>query len=121
MCACSAAHGQAKRIALQRNPDGSAYEPRKLTKARLQRGGIRRTMFERMRAARHLKVQPDAEGVSVGFIGRTARIARVHQYGLRDEVQPGGPRHDYAARQLLCLTDIERELIKDLLLEHLAP
>ena len=112
---------QAARIAQQRNPDGSAYEPRKTTKARLQKGAIRRIMFEKLRAARHLKVQTDEEGVAVGFLGRTARIARVHQLGLRDQVQPGGPQYDYPARELLGLTEAEREQIKDLLLQHLAP
>ncbi|QNK66828.1 phage virion morphogenesis protein [Variovorax sp. PAMC26660] len=111
---------QAARIAGQRNPDGSAYEPRKTTQARLQKGKIRRSMFEKLRAARHLKVQTDEEGVAVGFFGRTARIARVHHFGLRDLVQPGGPSYQYPARGLLGLTYAERELIKDLLLKHLA-
>lgn len=112
---------QAARVASQRNPDGTAYEPRKTTQARLQKGSIRRTMFEKLRAARHLRVEADDEGVAVGFFGRTARIARVHHYGLRDQVQPGGPSYQYPARGLLGLTDADRELIKDLLLQHLAP
>jgi phage virion morphogenesis protein len=111
--------GQAARIAAQKNTDGSAYEPRKVTKARLQKGSIRGTMFEKLRAARHLRVQADEASVVVGFVGRTARIARVHHLGLRDEVEPGGPRYDYPARELLGLTDAEREQVKDLLLQHL--
>ncbi|SFO51615.1 phage virion morphogenesis (putative tail completion) protein [Variovorax sp. OK605] len=111
---------QAARIAAQRNPDGTAYEPRKTTQARLQKGRIRRSMFEKLRAARHLRVEVDADGVAVGFFGRTARIARVHHFGLRDKVQPGGPTYQYPARGLLGLTDPERELIKDLLLQHLG-
>lgn len=112
--------GQAARIASQMNPDGSAYEPRKVTKARAQKGGIRRTMFEKLRAARHLKVQADDGGVAVGFFGRTGRIARVHHLGLRDEVEPGGPQYDYPVRELLGLTGAEREQVKDLLLQHLG-
>lgn len=112
---------QASRIAAQRNPDGSAYAPRKTTNARLQQGAIRRTMFEKLRTARHLRVQVDAEGVAIGWLGRTARIARIHHYGLRAEVQPGGPQVDYPARELLGLSDQQREMIRDLLLQHLAP
>ena len=112
---------QAARIASQRSPDGSAYQPRKTTNARLQKGSIRRTMFEKLRAARHLRVEAEDDGVAVGFFGRTARIARVHHYGLRDLVQAGGTSYQYPARGLLGLTDADRELIKDLLLQHLSP
>ncbi|WP_418131510.1 phage virion morphogenesis protein [Variovorax sp. 278MFTsu5.1] len=112
---------QAQRIASQRNPDGTAYEPRKTTNARLQKGTIRRTMFEKLRAARHLRVEAEDDGVAVGFFGRTARIARVHHEGLRDLVQPGGPSYKYPARGLLAMNDEERELVKDMLLQHLAP
>ncbi|WP_436310269.1 phage virion morphogenesis protein [Variovorax sp. LjRoot130] len=59
--------GRAHRIAEE--PDGSAYESRKLTKARLQKGSIRRAMFEKLRAARHLRTQADDDGVAVGFFG----------------------------------------------------
>ncbi|QRY30553.1 phage virion morphogenesis protein [Variovorax sp. PDNC026] len=112
---------QAARISAQRNPDGSTYQPRKTTNARLQKGNIRRTMFEKLRAARHLRVEAEDDGVAVGFFGRTARIARVHHYGLRDLVQAGGPSYQYPARGLLGLNDADRELIKDLLLQHLSP
>lgn len=112
---------QASRITSQRNPDGTAYEPRKTTKARAQKGTIRRTMFEKLRAARLLRVSADEDGAAVGFIGRTARIARVHHYGLRDQVEPGGPAYKYPVRGLLGLSDADRELVKDLLLQHLAP
>ncbi|BEP43001.1 phage virion morphogenesis protein [Variovorax sp. V15] len=111
---------QAERIASQRNPDGTAYEPRKTTNARLQKGRIRRTMFEKLRATRHLRVEAEDDGVAVGFFGRTARIARVHHEGLRDLVQPGGPTYQYPARGLLSMNDAERDLVKDMLLQHLA-
>lgn len=112
---------QAERIASQRNPDGTAYEPRKTTNARLQKGRIRRTMFEKLRATRHLRVEAEDDGVAVGFFGRTARIARVHHEGLRDLVQPGGPTYQYPARGLLAMNDAERDLVKDMLLQHLTP
>lgn len=110
---------QAARIASQRNPDGSAYAPRKAGKARQLQGRIRRGMFARMRTAKHLRLQTDEQAASIGFVGRTARIARVHQEGLRDEVEAGGPTYAYPLRALLGLADVDRERIKYLLLEHL--
>ncbi len=112
---------QASRIAAQQNPDGSAYEPRKPGKARQQQGRIRRTMFAKLRTPRHFRVQADEGGAAIGFLSRAARIARVHQEGLRDAVEPGGPEYQYPARQLLGFTDAEREQIKDMLLDHFSP
>ncbi len=114
---------QARRIAAQLNPDGSAFEARKpqqQTKARQRPGRIRRDMFAKLRTTRHLKLQVTEDGVSIGFLGRTARIARVHQDGLRDEVQPGGPTVKYPERQLLGFTSEEIESIKDMLLAHIT-
>ena len=48
-------------------------------------------------------VRPDAGGVTVGFDGIAARIARIHQYGLQDEVGPGAYAQ-YPARELLGMT-----------------
>jgi phage virion morphogenesis protein len=112
---------QTARIASQRNPDGSAYAPRKTTRPRQQRGRIRQAMFAKLRTASHLKLIDDANSITIGFTGRVSRIARVHQYGLRDEVTPGGLSVEYPARELLGLTTDDRELVKDLLLKHLAP
>jgi phage virion morphogenesis protein len=115
---------QASRIAAQKAPDGSAYQPRKpqqaTTKARQQAGTIRRTMFAKLRTAKNLKVSVSDEGVAVGFLGRTARIARVHQEGLPDTVEKGGPTYRYPARQLLGFTQEDREAIRDLLLQHVT-
>ncbi len=60
-------------------------------------------MFTRLRTLRFMKVRPDAGGVSVGFDGIAARIARIHQYGLQDEVGPGAYAQ-YPARELLGMT-----------------
>ncbi|WP_431191953.1 phage virion morphogenesis protein [Rubrivivax gelatinosus] len=105
---------QAGRIGQQRNPDGSLYEPR------LDRRRLRERMFPRLRTASRLRMLVDPEGAAVGFTGRTARIARVHQLGLRDQVQPGGPTHLYARRELLGFTPADVELVRDLLLRHLT-
>ncbi|MFK3649285.1 phage virion morphogenesis protein [Lysobacter enzymogenes] len=111
--------GQIQRIREQLNPDGSAYAPRK----RDQAGKIKRrkaAMFQRITQARHLKIAANEQGVAVGFLGRVARIARVHQEGLADRVSRDGPSVRYERRQLLGFTDAERQAIRDLLVEHLT-
>lgn len=117
---------QQKRIAAQRNPDGSAYEPRKAKpgqkKARDKRDRIKRTaMFMKLRTARLMKVEAEADGFAVGFAGRVARIARVHQDGERAPVAPGGPQYRYPARVLLGLTDAERVMIRHRLVAGVMP
>lgn len=112
---------QQQRIAAQQNPDGSPYAPRKPRKdLRGKKGGVRRKMFAKLRQAKHLKLQSTADRIAIGFVGRTARLARVHQYGLRDRAERGAPDVQYERRQLLGLTDADLELIRDRLLEHLA-
>lgn len=114
---------QASRIASQLNPDGSPFDPRKpqrKTKAREASGRIRREMFAKLRTIRHLKLITNAEGVSIGFLGRTAQIARVHQEGLKDEVSPGGPTVLYPERRLLGMSREDVEAIKDMILETIS-
>ncbi|MYL22541.1 phage virion morphogenesis protein [Halomonas alkaliantarctica] len=110
---------QRQRIKAQQNPDGSAYEPRATLRG--QTGSIRRkAMFSKLRTAKYLKAKGHAGAATVGFVGRAARIARVHQYGLRDRVEPGGPRHHYPQRELLGFTRPDRERIRDALIDHLT-
>lgn len=111
---------QQQRIKAQQNPDGTAYAPRK-KQLRSKAGRIRqRKMFTGLSKAKYLKASSNANGLSVGFVGRTAWIARVHQRGLRDSAAKGGPKIDYAQRQLLGLTKADLDLIRDGLLNHLG-
>lgn len=84
---------------------------------RKKRGRIK-AMFNRMKTK--VKVLSDPGSATVGIVGRAARIAHVHQYGLRDAVNPGGPEVQYPERILLGFTDDDVERIRDLLLEHLV-
>jgi phage virion morphogenesis protein len=111
---------QQQRIASQRNPDGSAYAPRKPRKLRSKAGRIRRKMFAKLRTARHLKLQSSAERIAIGFLGRTARLARIHQYGLRDRAGRNAPQVQYSQRELLGFSEVELEMIRDRLLRHLG-
>lgn len=110
---------QRKRIAEQLNPDGSAYAPRK-PQLRQKAGRIRRQMFSKLRTTRFLKTAVTADSAVVGFIGQVERIARVHQLGLRDRVQKGGPQAQYPARELLGFTEADIAAVQDLVLAHLA-
>lgn len=67
-------------------------------------------MFQRLRNYRFLKMRADAGGASVGFEGVAARIARVHQYGLRDQVGPGAFAK-YPVRELLGFTAGDEQMI----------
>lgn len=112
---------QQQRITAQRNPDGTAFAPRK-PRLRDKTGRVRgkATMFRRLKTASMMKARGDASGLTVGFTGRLARIARVHQYGLHDAAAPGAKRVKYAKRQLLGLAPADIERIRDELLNHLT-
>ncbi|KAF0863962.1 phage virion morphogenesis protein [Pseudomonas sp. LD120] len=113
---------QQQRIIAQRNPDGSKYAPRKQRNLRGKQGRIKRQvkMFKKLRTASFLKVQGDGNAISVGFTGRVARIARVHQYGLKDRAERGAPEVKYEPRKVLGFTDADLDTIRDGLLIHLA-
>ncbi|MBF4178972.1 phage virion morphogenesis protein [Lelliottia nimipressuralis] len=109
---------QQNNIRLQRNPDGSGYEPRKVT-ARTKKGRIKRQMFAKLRTAKYLKTAASADSASVQFAGMVQRIARVHHYGLRDRVSREGPVVRYAERRLLGLNSETNDLAKTIFLKLL--
>lgn len=113
---------QQQRVIAQRNPDGSKYAPRKQRNLRGKQGRMKRKvqMFQKLRTASFMKAQGDGNAISVGFTGRIARIARVHQYGLKDRAERGAPDVTYEQREVLGFTDSDLDLIRDGLLEHLT-
>ena len=111
---------QAARIAAQKNPDGSAFAPRRKRDepARDRRGRIKRrvaarAMFRKLRQARWLRAEATPDEALVGFTAAAARIAQVHQLGLRDRVsrKPGAPEVTYPERVLLGITPEEEQLV----------
>lgn len=107
---------QQNNIRLQRNPDGTGYEPRRGT-ARTKKGRIKRQMFTKLRTTKYLKTAASADSASVEFAGQVQRIARVHHYGLRDRVSRRGPEVRYAERRLLGVNDELKIHVKNLLLD----
>ncbi|CAE6784760.1 hypothetical protein R69658_04242 [Paraburkholderia aspalathi] len=115
---------QQARIVQQQNPDGTAYDarkPRPKKHLRDKTGRIKqKAMFVKLRQARYLRTEIDSIGLTVGFAGRVARVARIHQFGESDRVAPGGPEYKYPARVLLDFSADDRELIRNMLLKHIT-
>jgi len=112
---------QSDRIKRQENPDGTRYAPRKSsTQKKAGRIERRKEMFKKLRQARHLKVAADTNGVAVGYQGKAARVAKIHQYGLLSRVMPGGPLFQYPARRLLGFSDEDRDWLLDEIQKHLS-
>lgn len=111
---------QQKRIASQRNPDGTAYAARKPRQLRNKAGRVKRHMFARLRQAKYLRLQSTPNTIAIAFAGRVSRIARVHQYGLRDRPGRGQDDVQYDRRELLGFTEDDLEMIRDRLLTHLT-
>ena len=110
---------QQQNIRLQRNPDGTTFEPRRVT-ARSKKGRIKRQMFAKLRTTKYLKTAATADSASVQVDGKVQRIARVHHYGLRDRVRRNGPEARYPARRLLGVNDEVETITRDTLLRWLS-
>ncbi|HBR2142321.1 phage virion morphogenesis protein [Klebsiella pneumoniae] len=110
---------QQQNIRLQRNPDGTAFEARRVT-ARSKKGRIKRQMFAKLRTTKYLKTAATADSASVQFDGKVQRIARVHHYGLRDRISRKGPEVKYAERRLLGINDESEDITRDVLLRWLS-
>lgn len=115
---------QQQRIKAQLTPEGFQYTPRKPRKdLRNKKDRIKKqkaAMFTKLRNNANLKVKADGNEIAVGFFGRVARIARVHQFGLTDRVARGGPEVKYDHRQILGFNHENRELIRKAILEYLT-
>lgn len=114
---------QQARIARQENPDGTAFEPRKPRKEFGKKKGRikRKAMFAKLRTARYLKIQSNANEVSVGFNGSSEMIAKVHQYGLMSSPSKTKDfKVRYAQRELLGFSQSDLDIIEDLVIEQLS-
>jgi phage virion morphogenesis protein len=110
---------QQANITAQRSPDGTAWEPRRFN-ARSKKGRIRRGMFAKLKTAKYLKAQANADAADIAFVPGVQKLARVHHYGLRDRVSRRGPIVKYAERPLLGINGNVEIAINELLLRLLA-
>lgn len=111
---------QQQRIKQQKAPDGSPYKTRKRQPLRAKTGRIKRAMFQKLRTSRYMKASGRENSAVVGFTGKVQRIARVHQYGLRDRPRAYAEDVKYPQRQLLGLSDINIKEIELLVVKHIS-
>lgn len=109
---------QQANMTAQRAPDGSAWEPRRVS-ARTKPGRIKRKMFVKLKTAKYLKTKATGDSAEVAFIPAVQRLARVHHYGLRDRVSKRGITVKYSERQLLGLNEQTSDIIGNIVLSWL--
>lgn len=111
---------QQQRIKAQRAPDGSAYAPRQPQTIRGKKGRVKREMFAKLRTSRYMKARGDESAAAVEFTGKVQRIARVHQYGLRDKPGQNSQPVLYPMRPLLGLSHDDIVYIETMILNHIS-
>ncbi len=110
---------QQNNITLQRSPDGTAWEPRRVT-ARTKLGRIRRKMFAKLKTAKYLKAQANANQAEIAFVPGVQKLVRVHHYGLREKVNQFGTMVKYPERPLIGVNDETENMINDVLFRWLT-
>ncbi|HGV0356192.1 TPA: phage virion morphogenesis protein [Enterobacter ludwigii] len=111
---------QQQRIKQQKAPDGSPYQARKRQPLRAKTGRIKRAMFQKLRTNRYMKASGGENSAVVEFTGKVQRIARVHQYGLKDRPNAHAQDVQYAERQLLGFSQADKQLVETLTIKHLS-
>ncbi len=102
---------QQQRIKQQKAPDGSPYQVRKRQPLRAKTGRIKRAMFQKLRTSRYMKASGRENSAVVEFTGKVQRIARIHQYGLKDRPSLLGKDVQYPVRQLLGINFDDIEMV----------
>ncbi|MGE6118863.1 phage virion morphogenesis protein, partial [Aeromonas salmonicida] len=82
------------------------------------RGRLRRKMFFKITSRTWLKASATQSQAVVEFVGSANRLATIHQYGLKDRIK--GREIRYPARELLGITEQERDQLETTLLAHLT-
>lgn len=110
---------QQANITAQRTPDGTAWEPRRVT-ARSKKGRIRRKMFVKLKTTKYLKAQATSDIADIAFVPAVQKLARVHHYGLRDRVNRRGTEIKYASRPLIGLNKEVEQSLERIFLDWLS-
>lgn len=111
---------QQQRIKQQKAPDGSPYQARKRQPLRAKTGRIKRAMFRKLRTSRYMKASGRENSAVVEFTGKVQRIARVHQYGLKDRPNEHAKDVQYEERQLLGFSPIDKIILEQNIFKHLT-
>ncbi|CAH3600523.1 TPA: phage virion morphogenesis protein [Citrobacter freundii] len=110
---------QQQRIKQQKAPDGTPYQARKPQPLRAKKGRIKRAMFQKLRTSRYMKASGRNATAVVEFTGKVQRIARIHQYGLKDRANPHSQDIQYPERKLLGYCGEDKKIIDKLIVNHL--
>lgn len=111
---------QQQRIKLQKAPDGSPYQARKRQPLRAKTGRIKRAMFQKLRTSRYMKATGSENSAVVEFSGKVQRIARVHQYGLKDRPSRYARDVQYPERKLMGYSQREYAIINKVIIANLS-
>ncbi|EKN3978862.1 phage virion morphogenesis protein [Yersinia enterocolitica] len=111
---------QQQRIKSQKSPDSTPYAPRKRQPIKAKKGRIKREMFTKLRTNRFMKAKGDDNAAVVEFTRKVQRIARVHQYGLRDRPSPRSKEVQYEARPLLGFDSVNQQQLEEIIINHLS-
>lgn len=109
---------QQQRIKQQKAPDGTPYQARKRQPLRAKKGRIKRAMFQKLRTSRYMKASGRNDAAVVEFTGKVQRIARVHQFGLKDRPNVHSQDVQYPERQLFGFSLNDKKLIENLVLGY---
>lgn len=110
---------QQQRIKQQKAPDGSPYKARKRQPLRAKTGRIKRAMFQTLRTSRYMRASGRENSAVVEFTGKVQRIARIHQYGLKDRPNECAQEVWYPVRKLLGINQTDTQYIETLAIEYL--
>ena len=110
---------QQQRIKQQKAPDGLPYQARKRQLLRAKSGRIKRAMFQKLRTSRYMRASAINDAAVVEFTGRVQRVARVHQYGLKDRPNVHAQDVQYPERQLLGFCATETPFIEEIVIKYL--
>jgi len=110
---------QQRRIKTQTAPDGTPYAARKRQPVRAKKGRVKREMFAKLRTNRFMKAAGRDDAAVVEFSGKVQRMAKVHQYGLKDRPNRNSQEVKYPKRQLIGFRSEDKKLIEILVMSHL--
>lgn len=110
---------QQQRIKQQVTPEGQPFTPRRPQALRAKKGRIKREKFARLRTAKYMKAKGTDKDAVVEFSGQVQRMAKVHQYGLRDRPSVRAKEMQYPARPLFGLHREDVELVEEIIIDYL--
>ncbi|MCS2172358.1 phage virion morphogenesis protein [Scandinavium sp. TWS1a] len=111
---------QQRRIKTQKAPDGTPYAARKRQPVRAKKGRVKREMFMKLRTNRFMKATGRDDVAVVEFTGKVQRMAKVHQYGLKDRPSLQAKETQYPKRILLGFTHEDIDIVSNTIINYIS-